>query len=360
MKANNMSKSKANKLARKNALIAKAASNASKDSPVEEKNVTTFVKEDDSISSELNSAFKTALNKILDLYPASANKKAQRSDFSSVLSILLKLNIDIESPKAVNETAEKVLNSLGFTTIPNSDEQTFITKLEIPQLVLFIFDGYQKEHPSFCAIDNSIITNCSEELDAISQKVWHPVLKYLVCQTAGNLTETNAKLLISNDPENISIVLKTVKCAEQTKIILAELSPYIGKIYLKLEAAKTKAACELKEEKDLENIRAVNCPFSGLNPADFPEFSENEKANDELTTVTETEDKKMHENHATSKEEIVSKQKHNLYILNQAVYVLDTYGSILRELETIGFSITDLLNDKKSMDTLKCVITALQ
>lgn len=360
MKNNNMSKSKANKLARKNALIAKAESNASKVSLVEETNVSTFVKEDDSITSELNSAFKEALNKILVLYPASANKKAQRSDFSSVLSILLKLNIDIESPKAVSETAEKVLNSLNFTTIPNSNKQTFITKLEIPQLVLFIFNGYQKEHPSFCEIDNSIITYCNEELDAISQKVWHPVLKYLVCQTAKTLTEANAKLLISNDPENISTVLKTVKCAEQTKTILAELSAYIGKIYLKLEDAKTKTAYELKEENDMENIKAVNYPFSGLNPADFPEFSENEKINDELTPITETEDKKMSENHATNKEEIVSKQKHNLSILNQAVYVLDTYGSILRELEAIGFSVTDLLNDKKSMDTLKCVITALQ
>lgn len=65
MKNNNMSKSKANKLARKNALIAKAESNASKVSLVEETNVSTFVKEDDSITSELNSAFKEALNKIL-------------------------------------------------------------------------------------------------------------------------------------------------------------------------------------------------------------------------------------------------------------------------------------------------------
>lgn len=367
MKTNNMSKSAATKLARKNALMAKAAENAanvSKES-IKTEAIDSSNNEDNSITSELAIAFAKALATIIALYPASTNK-TKRTDFRSVLNLLLKLNVDIESPKDISQKAEKILNSIGFTTnFSSSIDKTLISKNDIPKLVNYLFEGYQKEHSNFCAIDSAILINCPDELEALSKEIWNPVLRYIVCQTLTSLDKESAEVLLSNDPESIANILKKIKCADQTRAILTRIAPYMGKIFLKLlDAKEAQEKLLTKDDKEVftENIHvpAVNLPFSNLNPNGFPE----EDSVTDSSSVEKCEEKKITvkpEKETTVEEDIMdSKRKHNFFILSQAIQVLTEYGTTLKELEKIGFSITNLLNNEKAMDTLKLVVSALQ
>lgn len=86
-------------------------------------------------------AFKKALELLLCTYPADGRNK--RSDFSAVLSLLLKLNVDTASTKEISVETEKALNILGFTS-SKMDGKVSILKEEISDLVVYLFNGYQK------------------------------------------------------------------------------------------------------------------------------------------------------------------------------------------------------------------------
>lgn len=150
-------------------------------------------------------AFKKALELLLCTYPADGRNK--RSDFSAVLSLLLKLNVDTASTKEISVETEKALNILGFTS-SKMDGKVSIPKEEISDLVVYLFNGYQKMHPMFCAINADILHNCPTELENISKKLWHPVIKYLACQNASTMTEEDAKHLTSGNSAEIADVLK--------------------------------------------------------------------------------------------------------------------------------------------------------
>ena len=179
-------------------------------------------------------AFKKALELLLCTYPADGRNK--RSDFSAVLSLLLKLNVDTASTKEISVETEKALNILGFTS-SKMDGKVSILKEEISDLVVYLFNGYQKMHPMFCAINADILHNCPTELENISKKLWHPVIKYLACQNASSMTEEDAKHLTSGNSAEIADVLKNVKCAEQTRSALASIASELGKLVLKLKAS---------------------------------------------------------------------------------------------------------------------------
>lgn len=179
-------------------------------------------------------AFKKALELLLCTYPADGRNK--RSDFSAVLSLLLKLNVDTASTKEISVETEKALNILGFTS-SKMDGKVSILKEEISDLVVYLFNGYQKMHPMFCAINADILHNCPTELENISKKLWHPVIKYLACQNASSMTEEDAKHLTSGNSAEIADVLKNVKCAEQTRSALASIASELGKLVLTLKAS---------------------------------------------------------------------------------------------------------------------------
>ena len=68
-------------------------------------------------------AFKKALELLLCTYPADGRNK--RSDFSAVLSLLLKLNVDTASTKEISVETEKALNILGFTSSKMDGKESF-------------------------------------------------------------------------------------------------------------------------------------------------------------------------------------------------------------------------------------------
>ena len=217
-------------------------------------------------------AFKKALELLLCTYPADGRNK--RSDFSAVLSLLLKLNVDTASTKEISVETEKALNILGFTS-SKMDGKVSIPKEEISDLVVYLFNGYQKMHPMFCAINADILHNCPTELENISKKLWHPVIKYLACQNASSMTEEDAKHLTSGNSAEIADVLKNVKCAEQTRSALASIASELGKLVLKLKASTPVQ----------EVVHSGNCPFAGLNPNDFPSYEEEQP--EKVTVIDE-------------------------------------------------------------------------
>ena len=306
-------------------------------------------------------AFKKALELLLCTYPADGRNK--RSDFSAVLSLLLKLNVDTASTKEISVETEKALNILGFTS-SKMDGKVSILKEEISDLVVYLFNGYQKMHPMFCAINADILHNCPTELENISKKLWHPVIKYLACQNASSMTEEDAKHLTSGNSAEIADVLKNVKCAEQTRSALASIASELGKLVLKLKASTPVQ----------EVVHSGNCPFAGY-PEDrvsSPQFVvEEENVEEEEVPEVETTPEP-----SSVAPDITSKQNSNIAILFHTITVLKEYGDQLRSLEAegfviedaqalveanaLGFSFNELLHNEKMVETLSSIVNSLK
>lgn len=290
-------------------------------------------------------AFKKALELLLCTYPADGRNK--RSDFSAVLSLLLKLNVDTASTKEISVETEKALNILGFTS-SKMDGKVSILKEEISDLVVYLFNGYQKMHPMFCAINADILHNCPTELENISKKLWHPVIKYLACQNASSMTEEDAKHLTSGNSAEIADVLKNVKCAE--------LNPNDFPSY---------------EEEQPEKVTVIDEVY----PEDrvsSPQFVvEEENVEEEEVPEVETTPEP-----SSVAPDITSKQNSNIAILFHTITVLKEYGDQLRSLEAegfviedaqalveanaLGFSFNELLHNEKMVETLSSIVNSLK
>lgn len=289
-------------------------------------------------------AFKKALELLLCTYPADGRNK--RSDFSAVLSLLLKLNVDTASTKEISVETEKALNILGFTS-SKMDGKVSILKEEISDLVVYLFNGYQKMHPMFCAINADILHNCPTELENISKKLWHPVIKYLACQNASTMTEEDAKHLTSGNSAEIADVLKNVKCAEQTRSALASIASELGKLVLKLKASTPVQEVVHKFVVEEENVEEEEVP--------------------EVETTPEP---------SSVAPDITSKQNNSIAILFHTIKVLKEYGDQLRSLEAegfviedaqalveanaLGFSFNELLHNEKMVETLSSIVNSLK
>lgn len=381
----NNTKSATNKKAFKNALMKKAATKVASCSTTSENNAAIEAAPSEVVASPKTNAesFKKALDLLLSAHPADGRNK--RADFSAALSLLLKMNVDTKSAKEISSETEKSLNILGFTATKAEGKES-ICKDEIPELVMYLFNGYQKEHPQFCAIDADILHNCPNELDNISKKIWHPIVRYIACQTASYMTEEDAEHLLSGKPAEISDVLKNVKCADQTRAVLVTIAPELGKLIRTLKASSPIP----------EVIHSGNCPFSGLNPNDFPKYEEqpspaetetceevsssSNSSSEEPTTEEITVEKESTPEANTSEEEdstnIASKQENNVAALTHTVEVLNKYGDMLRaleakgftvedakslvEAESIGFSIKEMLHNHKMVETLSSIVNALK
>lgn len=103
-------------------------------------------------------ALRDALAYILSNYPAI--ETTRKSDFKHVFNMLLKLNVDLTSKKDISAETERILNILGFTNNKHNVTKEFICKYDIPQLVTFMFNGYQEKHPDFCKIEPSVLLKC--------------------------------------------------------------------------------------------------------------------------------------------------------------------------------------------------------
>lgn len=308
-------------------------------------------------------AFKKALELLLCTYPADGRNK--RSDFSAVLSLLLKLNVDTASTKEISVETEKALNILGFTS-SKMDGKVSILKEEISDLVVYLFNGYQKMHPMFCAINADILHNCPTELENISKKLWHPVIKYLACQNASSMTEEDAKHLTSGNSAEIADVLKNVKCAEQTRSALASIASELGKLVLTL-----KASTPVQEEEQPEKVTVIDEVY----PEDrvsSPQFVvEEENVEEEEVPEVETTPEP-----SSVAPDITSKQNSNIAILFHTITVLKEYGDQLRSLEAegfviedaqalveanaLGFSFNELLHNEKMVETLSSIVNSLK
>lgn len=171
-------------------------------------------------------ALQDALAYLLSNYPAI--ETTRKSDFKDVFNMLLKLNVDLSSKKDIAAEAERILNILGFTNNKHNVTKEFISKYDIPQLVTFMFNGYQEKHPDFCKIEQSVLLKCKKELDAISQKYWHPIVMYIVCTNASRIDFNNASKLLSGNEEEIKSVFANFKCSTYTRSFLIDLAPELG------------------------------------------------------------------------------------------------------------------------------------
>ena len=383
--AKNTKSAKNTKKAFQSALMQKAAAKAASSNAIQTDASVEVASPDAGKSTKHNEeAFKKALDQLLSTYPANGRNK--RTDFSTVLSLLLKMNVDIKSNKEISAETEKALNILGFSTNKSEGKEN-ICKDEIPELVVYLFNGYQKEHPLFCAIDADILHNCPNELDSISKKVWHPIIRYIVCQTASYMTEEDAKHLMSGKSEEITDVLKNVKCAEQTRSVLASIAFELGKLVLTLKASTPVQ----------EVVHSGNCPFAGLNPNDFPSYEEEQP--EKVTVIDEVypedrvsspqfvvEEENVKEEevpevettpaHSSITTDIASKQNNSIDTLFHTVKVLKAYGDQLRSLEAegfviedaqalveanaLGFSFNELLHNEKMVETLSSIVNSLK
>lgn len=327
-------KSQIAKKAYQNALMEKAARNAamkiqslenvdvkaSTELPIKEKN--------------LENEFRLCLEHLLADYPATG--KNTRKDFSYVLSLLLKLNVDPTSQKDVSFDTEKTLNQIGFSTT-NEFGKCQIQKADIPSLVLYIFEGYKEVHPSFCEVDEKLFVSCEKELDQISAKVWNPIMQYIIAQTCSSLTKEDAKHLLSGNTLEIEEVLKGIKCAEATRKVLFIVAPEMGAIINKLNLDKDSISTSKEEEV------VISAPLIQKNLNDS---------------------------------EIISKQDQNIKIFKKGIDVLQKNIPLLREImntdfsvddakaliefESIGFSIRELVDNPKLVETISTIATALQ
>lgn len=339
-------------------------------------------------------ALQDALAYLLSNYPAI--EATRKSDFKDVFKMLLKLNVDLASKKDIASETERVLNILGFTNNKHNVTKEFIYKYDIPQLVTFMFNGYQEKHPDFCEIEPSVLLKCSNELDAISQKFWHPIVMYIACINASRMDPSNASKLLSGNKAEIESVFNNFKCSTYTRSLLIDLAPELGHMLQRLNDS----------DSNQENDGKPNggyTPFTGLNPADFPAHIDGEQTADDSSN--NIQDKKPVEGkpdeeaitkpvmqeqqptvEATPFEQIVtpkvgiqnsaaSRQDKSVQTLNRAINAIKQYGDLLRQLdqrgfsiddaksfvetEKIGFSIHKMLTNKETFDSIADVVTAL-
>lgn len=338
-------------------------------------------------------ALQDALAYLLSNYPAI--ETTRKSDFKDVFNMLLKLNVDLTSKKDISAETERVLNIFGFTNNKHTVTKEFISKYDIPQLVTFMFNGYQEKHPDFCKIEPSVLLKCSNELNAISQKYWHPIVMYIVCTNASRIDFNNASKLLSGNEEEIKSVFANFKCSTYTRSFLIDLAPELGHMLQHLNDSVSN-----HENNDKPN--GGYTPFAGLNPADFPEYIDGKQTADNSSNdiqdkeTLEGEPVKAISKPVTQKqqpsvevtpfEQIVtpkvgiqnsasSRQDKSVQTLNRAINAIKQYGELLRQLdqrgfsvddaksfietEKIGFSIHEMLTNKETFDSIADVVTAL-
>lgn len=338
-------------------------------------------------------ALQDALAYLLSNYPAI--ETTRKSDFKDVFNMLLKLNVEMSSKKDISAETERILNILGFTNNKHNITKEFISKYDIPQLVTFMFNGYQEKHPDFCKIEQSVLLKCKKELDAISQKYWHPIVMYIVCTNASRIDFNNASKLLSGNEEEIKSVFANFKCSTYTRSFLIDLAPELGHMLQHLNDSVSN-----HENNDKPN--GGYTPFAGLNPADFPEYIDGKQTADNSSNdiqdkeTLEGEPVKAISKPVTQKqqpsvevtpfEQIVtpkvgiqnsasSRQDKSVQTLNRAINAIKQYGDLLRQLdqrgfsiddtksfvetEKIGFSIHEMLTNKETFDSIADVVTAL-
>ena len=208
-------------------------------------------------------ALQDALAYLLSNYPAI--ETTRKSDFKDVFNMLLKLNVDLSSKKDISAETERILNIWGFTNNKHNVTKEFISKYDIPQLVTFMFNGYQEKHPDFCKIEPSVLLKCSNELNAISQKFWHPIVMYIAYINASRMDSNNASKLLSSNEAEIKSVFDNIKCSTYTRNFLIDLAPELGHMLQHLNDSVSN-----HENNDKPN--GGYTPFTGLNPTDFPEY----------------------------------------------------------------------------------------
>lgn len=310
--------------------------------------------------------------------------------------MLLKLNVDLTAKKDISAETERILNILGFTNNKHNVTKEFICKYDIPQLVTFMFNGYQEKHPDFCKIEPSVLLKCKNELDAISQKYWHPIVMYIVCTNASRMDSHNASKLLSGNEEEIKSVFDNIKCSAYTRSFLIDLAPELGHMLQQLNDSTF-------NQEDNDKPNGGYTPFAGLNPADFPEYIDGKQTVDDSSN--DVQDKEAIEGEPADKtisepvmqkqqpsvevtpfEQIVtpkvgiqnsasSRQDKSVQTLNRAINAIKKYGDLLRQLdqrgfsiddakslvetEKIGFSIHEMLTNKETFDSIADVVTAL-
>lgn len=153
------------------ALMKKAAKKANATSVVDSVNTDNIsITADTAPMRKVNGkALQYALAYLLSNYPAI--EATRKSDYKIVSNMLLKLNVDLTSKKDISAETERILNIFGFTNNKHHVTKEFISKYDIPQLVTFMFNGYQEKHPDFCKIEQSVLLKCKDELDAISKNI---------------------------------------------------------------------------------------------------------------------------------------------------------------------------------------------
>ena len=381
----------------KAALMRKAAKKANATSVVNSVNTDNIsITADTAPMRKVNGkALQYALAYLLSNYPAI--ETTRKSDFKDVFNMLLKLNVDLSSKKDIAAEAERILNILGFTNNKHNVTKEFISKYDIPQLVTFMFNGYQEKHPDFCKIEQSVLLKCKKELDAISQKYWHPIVMYIVCTNASRIDFNNASKLLSGNEEEIKSVFANFKCSTYTRSFLIDLAPELGHMLQQLNDSTF-------NQEDNDKPNGGYTPFAGLNPADFPEYIDGKQTVDDSSN--DVQDKEAIEGEPADKtisepvmqkqqqpsvevtpfEQIVtpkvgiqnsasSRQDKSVQTLNRAINAIKKYGDLLRQLdqrgfsiddakslvetEKIGFSIHEMLTNKETFDSIADVVTAL-
>ena len=247
------------------ALMKKAAKKANATSVVDSVNTDNIsITADTAPMRKVNGkALQYALAYLLSNYPAI--ETTRKSDFKDVFNMLLKLNVDLTSKKEISAETERILNILGFTNNKHNVTKEFICKYDIPQLATFMFNGYQEKHPDFCKIEPSVLLKCKNELDAISQKYWHPIIMYIACLNASRMDYNNPSKLLSGNEAEIKSVFANFKCSTYTRSFLIDLAPELGHMLQQLNDSTFN-----QEDNDKPNGGYI--PFAGLNPADFPEY----------------------------------------------------------------------------------------
>ncbi len=339
-------------------------------------------------------ALQDALAYLLSNYPAI--ETTRKSDFKDVFNMLLKLNVDLSSKKDISAETERILNILGFTNNKHNVTKEFISKYDITQLVTFMFNGYQEKHPDFCKIEPSVLLKCSNELNAISQKFWHPIVMYIAYINASRMDSNNASKLLSSNEAEIKSVFDNIKCSTYTRSFLIDLAPELGHMLQHLNDSVSN-----HENNDKPN--GGYTPFTGLNPTDFPEYIDGKQTVDDSSN--DIQDKEILEGEPADKaiskpvmqkqqpsvevtpfEQIVTpnvdiqnsaaiRQDKRVQTLNRAINAIKQYGDLLRQLdqrgfsiddaksfvetENIGFSIHKMLTNKETFDSIADVVTAL-
>lgn len=374
------------------ALMKKAAKKANATSVVDSVNTDNIsITADTAPVRKLNGkALHDALAYLLSNYPAI--ETTRKSDFKDVFNMLLKLNVDLSSKKDIAAETERILNILGFTNNRYNEAKEFISKYDIPQLVTFMFNGYQEKHPDFCKIEASVLLKCKDELDAISQKYWHPIVMYIVCTNASRIDSHNASKLLSGNKAEIESVFDNFKCSTYTRNFLIDLAPELGHMLQQLNDSTF-------NQEDNDKPNGGYTPFARLNPADFPEYIDGKQTVDDssndIRIGVEPADKAISEPvmqkqqpsvEVTPFEQIItpkvgiqnsaaSRQDKSVQTLNRAINAIKKYGDLLRQLdqrgfsiddakafvetEKIGFSIHKMLTNKETFDSIADVVTAL-